>query len=70
LIGVKDRRSTPEVEKCIDSLEVLMPIDALVVSVVVLTIFIAFAGVVAWGDRQTRPERPKSPPHGSPDRKG
>ncbi len=34
-----------------------MPFDAMVVSAVVVTIFVAFAAVIAWADRQTRPER-------------
>jgi hypothetical protein len=34
-----------------------MPSDAMVVSWVVLVMFPAFAGVVARGDHQTRPER-------------
>ena len=31
-----------------------MPFDALVLSIAV-TVFIGFAGVLAWADRQTRP---------------
>jgi hypothetical protein len=35
-----------------------MPFDA-AVGTVVLVIFVAFAGVIAWADYQTRPERLK-----------
>ena len=31
-----------------------MPIDALLVTVIVVAIFVAFAGTLAWADRQTR----------------
>jgi hypothetical protein len=37
----------------------LMPFDSMVMSAVVLVIFIVFAGVIAWADYQTRPERLK-----------
>ena len=36
-----------------------MPFAAMVMSAVVLVIFFVFAGVVAWADYQTRPERLK-----------
>jgi len=36
-----------------------MPFDSMVMSAVVLVIFIVFAGVIAWADYQTRPERLK-----------
>jgi hypothetical protein len=39
------------------------PFDAVVVGLVVVDIFVAFAGVVAWGGYQTRPER-LNPPSG------
>lgn len=42
-------------------MEVLMPFDSIVVSVVVLVIFVVFAGVIAWADYQTRPERLNPP---------
>jgi hypothetical protein len=32
-----------------------MPFDALVLSIAVTAVFIGFAGVLAWADRQTRP---------------
>jgi hypothetical protein len=38
-------------------MEILMPFDAMLVSVAVVAMFLLFAGVVAWGDYQTRPER-------------
>ena len=34
-----------------------MPFDAMVVSVAVAAMFLAFAGVLLWGDFQTRPDR-------------
>jgi hypothetical protein len=36
-----------------------MPFDAMVVSAAVLVVFLAFAGVLLWGDMQTRPHRLK-----------
>jgi hypothetical protein len=36
-----------------------MPFDAAVMGTVVLVIFVVFAGVIAWADYQTRPERLK-----------
>jgi hypothetical protein len=36
-----------------------MPFDAMVVGGTVLVIFLAFAGVLLWGDMQTRPDRLK-----------
>ena len=44
----------------IDSKEVPMPFDAMVLSAVVVAVFVVFAGVVAWGDHQTRPDRLKA----------
>jgi hypothetical protein len=34
-----------------------MPVDSMIVSVFVVAMFVIFAAVLAWGDRQTRPER-------------
>jgi hypothetical protein len=34
-----------------------MPFDAMVVSAAVTLMFLAFAGVLLWGDYQTRPDR-------------
>ncbi len=36
-----------------------MPFDAMVVSLAVVAMFVAFAGVLLWGDYQTRPDRLK-----------
>jgi hypothetical protein len=33
--------------------EGIMPTDALLVAVIVVAIFVAFAGALAWADRQT-----------------
>jgi hypothetical protein len=38
-----------------------MPFDAIVMSAAVVSMFLLFAAVVAWGDYQTRPERLKGP---------
>ena len=40
-----------------------MPFDAMMVSVAVAVMFLAFAGVLLWGDFQTRPDRPKADSH-------
>ena len=37
-----------------------MPFDALMVSVAVAVMFLVFAGVLLWGDLQTRPDRLKA----------
>jgi hypothetical protein len=37
-----------------------MPFDAMVVSVAVAVMFLAFASVLLWGDFQTRPDRLKA----------
>jgi hypothetical protein len=37
-----------------------MPFDAMVVSVAVVAMFLAFAVVLLWGDLQTRPDRPNA----------
>ena len=37
-----------------------MPFDAMVVSAGVTLMFLAFAGVLLWGDYQTRPDRLKA----------
>lgn len=34
-----------------------MPTDSLLVSVCVIAMFVVFAAVLYWGDRQTRPEK-------------
>jgi hypothetical protein len=37
-----------------------MPFDAMLVSAAVAIVFLAFAGVLLWGDLQTRPDRRKA----------
>ena len=37
-----------------------MPFDAMVVSLAVAVMFLVFAGVLLWGDFQTRPDRLKA----------
>lgn len=39
-----------------------MPFGSMVMSAAVVAMFLVFAGAVAWGDHQTRPERLKAPP--------
>ena len=34
-----------------------MPVDSLIVAVCVVAMFVVFAGVVFWGDMQTRPKQ-------------
>ncbi len=34
-----------------------MPFDSMLVSAAVISMFVVFAGVLAWGDFQTRPPR-------------
>jgi hypothetical protein len=34
-----------------------MPFDAMLLSAAVISMFVVFAGVLMWGDIQTRPER-------------
>ncbi len=34
-----------------------MPIDTVLVTTAVVAMFVVFAGVVLWGDMQTRPQR-------------
>lgn len=38
-----------------------MPTDSLLVTVFVVTMFVVFAGVLFWGDLQTRPKQLASP---------
>jgi hypothetical protein len=40
-----------------------MPFDAMVMSAAVIAMFLVFAGVLLWGDAQTRPDRSKADPH-------
>jgi hypothetical protein len=53
LADLGDRSSTNK------SREEAMPFDAMVMSVAVLAVFVAFAVVLAWADGQTRPSQPK-----------
>ena len=39
-----------------------MPVDSMLVSAAVVVMFGIFAGVLAWGERQSRP--PQHPPDG------
>jgi hypothetical protein len=34
-----------------------MPFDAMLVSAGIVAVFLVFAGVLLWGDAQTRPDR-------------
>jgi hypothetical protein len=38
-------------------MEAVMPIDSMLVSAAVILMFLVFAGVLAWGEIQTRPAR-------------
>jgi hypothetical protein len=38
-----------------------MPIDSILVSAGVVAMFVAFAGVLMWGNHQTRPTQPGLP---------
>jgi hypothetical protein len=38
--------------------ELAMPIESILISAAVIAMFVAFAAVLIWGDRQTRPARP------------
>lgn len=42
-----------------------MPIDSLIVSAAVVAMFVAFAGVLVWGDFQTRADQPTPPAGGT-----
>jgi hypothetical protein len=35
-------------------MEIPMPIDSMLVTAAIVTMFAVFAGVLAWGERQTR----------------
>jgi hypothetical protein len=60
LIRIKDRHFSSRI-KCLQlEQEVIMPFDATLVSVGVAIMFLAFAGVLLWGDLQTRPDRLKA----------
>ncbi|WP_283817634.1 hypothetical protein [Bradyrhizobium liaoningense] len=38
-----------------------MPTDALLMTIAVVAVFVAFAAVLAWADRQTRDLKPNEP---------
>jgi hypothetical protein len=38
----------------------MMPFEAMLLSVGVVAVFVVFAGVLLWGDFQTRPDRLKA----------
>jgi hypothetical protein len=44
-------------------MEVVMPIDSMLVSAAVILMFLVFAGALAWGEIQTRPARPTAAAH-------
>jgi hypothetical protein len=60
LIRIKDRHFPFRINASSWSREVIMPFDAMLVSVAVAIMFLAFAGVLLWGDFQTRPDRLKA----------
>ena len=53
LIDVKDRLLWFAILP-MKSKEVVMPIDSVLVSAAVVAMFVIFAGVLAWGERQSR----------------
>jgi hypothetical protein len=63
LIRIKDRHFSAGINASSQGREVIMPFDAMVVSVAVAVMFAAFAGVLLWGDYQTRPDRLKADSH-------
>jgi hypothetical protein len=60
LIRIKDRHFLSRINAASWNREVIMPFDAMLVSVAVAIMFLAFAGVLLWGDFQTRPDRLKA----------
>jgi hypothetical protein len=54
LIGIKDRLAVAAILLGEDQKEVIMPIDSILVTAAVVAMFAIFAGVLAWGERQTR----------------
>ena len=59
LIRINDRQLQPGIIAPIQNREVILPFDAMVVGAAVAVMFLAFAGVLLWGDFQTRPDRLK-----------
>jgi hypothetical protein len=39
-----------------------MPVDSIVVSAAIITVFAVFAGVLIWGNFQTHPDHPPAEP--------
>jgi len=46
-----------------------MPYDAMLVSAAVTAMFVVFAGVLLWGDYQTRPSRQKAETASQPEQR-
>jgi hypothetical protein len=59
LIRINDRRLEPGIIAPNQNREVILPFDAMVVGAAVAVVFLVFAGVLLWGDNQTRPDRLK-----------
>jgi hypothetical protein len=55
LIGIKDHLAVAAILHGEDQMEVVMPIDSMLVTAAVVTMFAIFAGALVWGERQTRP---------------
>jgi hypothetical protein len=54
LIGIKDRFYRSAILLGENQKEVVMPFESMLVAAAVVTMFVIFAGVLAWGERQTR----------------
>jgi hypothetical protein len=54
LIGIKDRFYRSAILLGENQKEVGMPFESMLVAAAVVTMFVIFAGVLAWGERQTR----------------
>ena len=57
LIRINDCHLLPKIIASNSQGGVVMPIDAMLVSAAVISMFLVFAGVLAWGEIQTRPAR-------------
>jgi hypothetical protein len=55
LIRINDCHPLPEIMASNSQEELVMPIDTMLVSAAVISMFLVFAGAVAWGEIQTRP---------------
>jgi hypothetical protein len=55
LIPINASASAPAIMISLKGQEIFMTYDTMLVSVAVVSVFIAFAGVLLWGDFQTRP---------------